>query len=332
METQTVGLAIVSRLTVFWPFDDNASSACNSWIESMPVRSTRILLTLVFLAGCGSSQYEEKFETSLETLRNETPFSSLWPQPISIPGLVEGENIILKVRIPRVFDTKTEEAYVLDQNTPSPRNPEVAVTADRLWPTFLRVGTHLRTYEVTLNFRNVAGQNVRSSIRCFLAVMPRSKEVDAQGVLSKRITDKLKQAFNENTVLISRQKQSHPQLKSGVGGWLALQVPMPNGKTREIKKIEANGNIQLPYYMEPGKPAIQNKTRLATCLVYIIRSGEETVILSWLLPADLVALKNIAVQAVKVPVAQLPVARAMAGTIQVTQVTTLSTDATEKGN
>jgi hypothetical protein len=107
---------------------------------------------------------------------------------------------------------------------------------------------------------------------------------------------------------------------------------MPNGKTREIEKLEANGNIQLPYYMEPGKQAIQNKTNLATCLVYIIRSGEETVIFSWLLPADLVALKNIAVQAVKVPVAQLPVARAMAGTIQVTQVTTLSTDATEKGN
>ena len=218
---------------------------------------------------------------------------------------------------------------MLDQNTPSPRNPEVAVTADRLWPTFLRLGTHLRTYEVTLNFRNVAGQNVRSSIRCFLAVMPRSKEVDAHGVLSKRITEKLKEAFTENTVLTSRQKHSHPKLKSGVGDWIALQVPMPNGITREIEKIEATGNIQLPYYMEPGKPAIQNRTRLATCLVYIIRSGEETVILSWLLPADLATLKNIAVQAVKVPVTQLPVARAMAGTVQ---VTTLPTDTTEKGN
>ena len=123
----------------------------------MLLRPTLILLTLVFLAGCGSSQYEEKFETSLDTLRNEAPFSSLWPQPISVPLSVEGENIIVKVRIPRVFDTKTEEAYVLDQNTPSPRNPEVAVTADRLWPTFLRMGTHLRTYEVTLNFKNVAG-------------------------------------------------------------------------------------------------------------------------------------------------------------------------------
>ena len=296
----------------------------------MLLRPTLILLTLMFLAGCGSSQYEKKFESSLETPRNETPFSGLWPQPISIPLSVEGETIIFKVRIPRVFDTKTKEAYALDQNTPSPRNPEVAVTADRLWPTFLRVGTHLRTYEVTLNFRTVAGQNVRSSIRCFLAVMPRSKEVDAHGVLSKRITEKLKEAFNENTVLTSRQKHSHPKLKSGVGDWIALQVPMPDEiEERELEKIEATGNIQLPHYMEPGKPAIQNRTRLATCLVYIIRSGEETVILSWLLPADLVTLKNIAVQAVKVPVTQFPVARAMAGTVQ---VTTLPTDTTEKGN
>ena len=195
----------------------------------MLLRPTLILLTLMFLAGCGSSQYEKKFESSLEALRNETPFLGLWPQPISIPLSVEGETIIFKVRIPRVIRYQNKRGVRAgSKHAKSTESRKSHVTADRLRPTFLRVGTHLRTYEVTLNFRNVAGQNVRSSIRCFLAVMPRSKEVDAHGVLSKRITEKLKEAFNENTVLTSRQKHSHPKLKSGVGDWIALQVPMPD--------------------------------------------------------------------------------------------------------
>ena len=282
----------------------------------MLFRRTVILLTIVAITGCGGSHYEERFESSLTNLRKEAPFSSLWPDPIRIPLSIDGQNILLQVRIPRVFDTKTKEAYALDQNTPEPRNPKVEVYAERLRPSFLQFGTHLRTYEVTLNFKDRAGKDKRSSIRCFLSVMPRNKEVDSHGILSKRITEKLKEAFNENTVLTTRQTKANPTLKSGVGEWIALSVPTPNGEQREVERIEAFGNIQLPSYIAPGKPATQNKTILATCLLYIVRIAEETVVLSWLLPVDLAAQKNIDVPAVRVPIAQLPVARAMAGTVQ----------------
>ncbi len=284
----------------------------------MLFRLTVILFMMMTITGCGSSQYEENFKSSLTRLNNEAPFSSLWPQPISIPLSIEGENIILQMRVPRIFDTKTNEAYALDQDTPEPRNRKVRLHADRLWPKFLQFGTHLRTYEVTLSFKKRDNKNTRSSIRCFISVMPRSKEVDTHGVLSKRITEKLKEVFNKNNAISSQQEKNNRELqfKSGVGEWTALSVPMPNGNKRQIEKIRAIGNIQLPSYMQRGKPATQNKTFLSSCLIYIVRSGQETVILSWLLPVDLAAIKNIDASAIDVPVTEMPVARAMAGTVK----------------
>jgi len=295
----------------------------------MRSRFAAVFSGLMLVAGCGTSDYESKFEASLTALRNEVPFESLWQKPVSIPLPAAEKRLILKVRIPRLFNTKTGESYALDQNTPDPRNQEVAIYPDRLWPSFLHFGTHLRTYEVTLNFKNRTGKSERSSIRCFLSVMPRTEEVDSHGILSKRITEKLKGAFNKNTVLTAQQTKSDRTLKSGVGEWIALSVPMPNGKTREIEKIEATGNIQLPHYMELGKPATQNKTTLATCLLYIVRSEEETIILSWLLPVDLAAQKNIAVPEVNVQTTSLPVARAMAGTVEITELPPESPVATD---
>ena len=282
----------------------------------MRLRLISILLSIAAITGCGSSQYEARFEASLTKLRNEVPFNDLWPEPLRIPLSFDGENILLQLRIPRLFDSKTKEAYALDEDTPDPRNPDFPVTSDRLWPDFLRFGTHLRTYEVTLNFKNRKGENKRSSIHCYLSVMPRSKEVDSHGILSKRITEKLQKAFDGNTVLTKGQTQTYPKLKSGVGEWVALSVPTPDGKKREIERLQAIGNIQLYSYLEQVKPAIQNKMALATCLVFIVRSGKETVLLSWLLPVDLAVQKNITESEIIVPVDQLPVARAMAGTVQ----------------
>ena len=282
----------------------------------MPLRITAMLISIFAITGCGSSQYEERFEASLTKLRHEMPFRSLWPEPIGIPLSIDGENVLLQVRIPRVFDTNTKESYALDQDTPDPRNPDTPVSADRLWPDFLRFGTHLRTYEVSLNFKNRKGENKRSAIYCYLSVMPRSEEVDSHGILSKRIIEQLQKAFNKNTVLTKGQTRTYPKLKSGVGEWMALSVPMPDGKKREIERLQAIGNIQLASYLQPGKSETQNKTTLADCLVYIVRSGQETVLLSWLLPLDLAVQKNIAVPEISVPIDQLPVARAMAGTVQ----------------
>ena len=282
----------------------------------MPLRLTVLLIFIFVISGCGGSQYEKRFDASLMKLRHEKPFRSLWPDPIAIPLSIDGENVLLQVRIPRVFDTNTKEAYALDQDTPDPRNPETPVSADRLWPNFLRFGTHLRTYEVSLNFKNRQGKNKRSAIHCYLSVMPRSEEVDYHGILSKRITEQLQKAFNKNTVLTKYQTHTHPKYKSGVGEWIALSVPMPDGKKREIERLQAIGNIQLASYLQPGKSETQNKTILADCLVYIVRSGKETIILSWLLPVDLAVQKNIAVPEIAVPIDQLPVARAMAGTVQ----------------
>ena len=154
----------------------------------MPLRLTALLISIFAITGCGGSQYEERFEASLTKLRHEMPFRSLWPEPIGIPLSIDGENVLLQVRIPRVFDTNTKEAYALDQDTPDPRNLNTLVNADRLWPDFLRFGTHLRTYEVSLNFKNRKGENKRSAIHCYLSVMPRSEEVYSHGILSKRIT------------------------------------------------------------------------------------------------------------------------------------------------
>ncbi len=281
----------------------------------MRLRLIVILLSTAAMIGCGSSQYEARFEASLTKLRNEAPFNDLWPEPIRIPLSFDSENILLQLRVPRVFDTNTKEAYALDRDTPDPRNPDAPVDADRLWPDFLRFGTHLRTYEVSLNFKNRYGENDRSSIHCYVSVMPRSEEVDFHGILSKRITEQLQKAFNKNTVLTKGQTQTYPKLKSGVGEWIALSVPMPDGKKREIERLQAIGNIQLTSYLQSGKSGTQNKTILTDCLVYIVRSGKETVILSWLLPVDLAVQRNIAVPKITVPIDQLPVARAMAGTV-----------------
>ena len=281
----------------------------------MPLRLTAMLISIFAISGCGSSQYEERFEASLTKLRHEAPFRSLWPEPIGIPLSIDGENVLLQVRIPRIFDTNTKESYALDQDTPDPRNPDTPVSADRLWPDFLRFGTHLRTYEVSLNFKNRKGENKRSAIHCYLSVMPRSEEVDSHGILSKRITEQLQKAFNKNTVLTKGQTRTYPKLKSGVGEWMALSVPMPDGKKRDIERLQAIGNIQLASYLQPVKSETQNKTTLADCLVYIVRSGQETVLLSWLLPLDLAVQKSIALPEISVPIDQLPVARAMAGTV-----------------
>jgi len=274
------------------------------------------LISIAAITGCGSSQYEARFQDSLTKLRNEIPFNQLWPKPVGIPLSFESENIVLEYRVPRLFDTKTKASYALDRDTPDPRNPDSRVNSDRLWPDFLRFGTHLRTYEITLNFENRRGKNERSSIHCYLSVMARSDEVDFHGILSKRIAEKLEKSFDKNTKLTKTQTQTYPKLKSGVGDWIALSVPTPDGKKREIERLQASGNIQLFSYVEHGKPEIQNKTTLATCSIFIVRSGKETVILSWLLPVDLAVQKNITESALTVPIDQLPVARAMAGTVQ----------------
>ena len=282
----------------------------------MPLRLIAILLAIFAIVGCGSRQYEKRFAASTKKLRQEMPFRSLWPEPTGIPLSIDGENVLLEVRIPRIFDTNTKEAYALDEDTPDPRNPKFPVTSDRLWPDFLRFGTHLRTYEVSLNFQNRKGENNRSAIHCYLSVMPRSEEVDSHGILSKRITEQLQKAFNKNTVPTKGQTQTYPKLKSGVGDWIAFSIPTPNGDKRDIERLQAIGNIQLASYLQPGKSETQTKTTLVDCLVYIVRSGQETVLLSWLLPVDLAVQKNIAVPEITVPIDQLPVARAMAGTVQ----------------
>ena len=94
----------------------------------MLLRITAMLISISAITGCGGSQYEERFEASLTKLRHEMPFRSLWPEPIGIPLSIDGENVLLQVRIPRVFDTNTKEAYALDQDTPDPRNPELILT------------------------------------------------------------------------------------------------------------------------------------------------------------------------------------------------------------
>ena len=83
----------------------------------MPLRLIAILLAIFAIVGCGSRQYEERFAASTKKLRQEMPFRSLWPEPIGIPLSIDGENVLLEVRIPRIFDTNTKEAYALDEDT-----------------------------------------------------------------------------------------------------------------------------------------------------------------------------------------------------------------------
>lgn len=280
----------------------------------MILRAVAFLLSLSLLAGCGRASYEKKFEASLTDLRNEEPFRSLWSQPITIPLPYEGEDLVLQLRVPRLFDTQTGEAYALDQNTLDPRNGEAAIEPDRLWPDFLHLGEHLRTYERTIGVNPTIEKESRVPVRCYVAIASDEKNGDVN-----KIIDDLRQRCAEHF----KNTGAEPEKKDSAEAeenWIQMNVRTPAGKSHEVARGKATKTMPLSWYETAGKPELKQKDFVSDCLIYVIPNGDKTVILAWLMPVGLSQRENIDSPALNPPPNQYPIARAMAGTAKVLQV------------
>jgi len=279
--------------------------------RSMPIRSLIILLCFALLAGCGSTNYEAQFEHSLTHLRNEEPFRSLWPEPISIRLPGEESNEVLHLRVPRLFDMQSGEAYALDKNTLDPRDPKEAVAPERLWPEFLQIGEHLRPYERTLNVNPpLEGEN-RVPVRCYIAVAD-EKTAGSFGAIEKTLEERFRRP--ETAV-------ADDDIKNPVGEeikWKQIDIRTPDGGD-SLKAARGEEDLALPlsWYEKLGKPKLKQKTIKSSCLIYLIPEGEKTVILAWLMPAGLAERENIESSTQAPPPKQYPIARAMAGTVKI---------------
>jgi hypothetical protein len=269
-----------------------------------------LLFACVFLAACGSQSYEDKFTDTLGSLRRKTPFHKLFPTPIAIPFPYNGVTEVLSIRIPDFFDAKTGEAYVLDVDTPDPRDLTKPLDPDRLLPKFLKVGSHLRTYEVSITYKTVRQTDLRRPLRCYISIIPR-KDSDSEDKLATTIRQMLESQFPKKPAATEAQKKADPGLKFGISNWSELSIPTPGGKLLDVKKIEAAGVYRFAYYKnkKPKDPA--------TCLVYLVPTDRFDVVIAWLTTFQLAKQLELDSELQDPSWEAYPVARAMAGSVNI---------------
>lgn len=276
-----------------------------------------LLFAAVFLAACGSQSYEEKFSDTLGALRRETPFHKLFTAPVTIPFTDNSVAEVFSIRIPDFFDVKTGEAYALDNHTPDPRNPTEPVDPERLMPKFLNVGSHLRTYEAYITYKTARQTDIRRPLRCYISIVPR-KDSDSDDTLAKKIEHMLESQFPKKPAATKAQIKDHPGLKFGSSGWSDLSIPTPEGKLLGVKKIEAEGVYRFTYYKKPIGPEIDAKHNMATCLIYLVPTDRFDVVIAWLTTFQLAKQLRLDSDLPDPSWEAYPVARAMAGTVDIT--------------
>ena len=208
---------------------------------------------ILLQTGCGSSVYEEKFQASLDELKNEAPFRHLYDVATPIPDTP------LSVRLPKLFDGR---ASALDAKTPDPKINTRPLNPDRLQPNFIKLPGYVRTYE---RFMPTIQTHDTSACYCYIAVT--DIDTGSQENLEADLRNKLLETFDESRTEDAKRRGG-PPVEKGVTEWKEIEVPTPAGGDNKLKlkKIVANGNQTFRYYDPQGDGL--NKLRHGKYILY----------------------------------------------------------------
>jgi hypothetical protein len=220
---------------------------------------------LLLQAGCGSSAYEEKFQTSLVDLKNETPFRNLFKQPTPIADSP------LSLRLPKLFE-KGKPAYALDAETPDPKNKTKPLDPERLQPRFIELPGHVRTYERFVPHIQVRKASKASACYCYIAVtdIESGSGENIEASLRKQLFAEFGESRTEDA-----KRRNDPPIKKGVTEWEDAEVPTPTGgdSTLQLRKLVAYGNQTFHYY-DP-KQDVRTEIRHGKYILYLYSNARD---------------------------------------------------------
>ncbi len=190
----------------------------------------------LFLGGCGSAAYEDKFAETIDSLRREEAFRSLLKMPAALP--IPGSDEVLSLRLPKLFDASAGNVYAFDAIAQNPLDPSKSLQKSRWYPDFLTTSKefalepyHLRTYEARIAPAAGKGQPSPGTLQCIIFAVP--KEIK-KGKKKESLKQRLADAFSLD--------------------WIELNVPTPSGTERSIYKgIYAEAPKRL-FYLIPADP------------------------------------------------------------------------------
>ncbi|MCE9554627.1 MAG: hypothetical protein K8T91_14820 [Planctomycetes bacterium] len=228
------------------------------------------------LMGCGTDEYQKLTDQKLSYLRHESPYRSLWPEPIK-----DFPNAALSLRIPRGFGAGT--SYAFDASSPEPKAKTIdALDPHRVQPYFLRLPGLQRTYEgfVKVESRQLPGDMITKPLYLYIALTSTRDRKNHQitgGEVEKILRDKLVARFDKK-----------------VSPWETVELPTIDGPSATWKRLEATGDQDFFAYEENyPKP----KVYPGVYLLYLRTMADYHVLLGWRCGEDVakaIDLKSIA--------------------------------------
>ncbi len=213
-------------------------------------RGILLVILLLPLAGCGSSEYDARYEVALKKAKNAQPFVPLWRDATR---LADDQ---VSVRIPFLFD-KSSKSRAFDAESPEPRDKSFPLDPYRVQPHFLELAGHAVTYERMLSildprdgrrrtwpmYLTVWVDDASEQASRLESVMGATE--DGSGVTDKdlaefyraRIHKRLLAEFGEREKAMgSSRRLAATKIYKGVGlGWEAVDVPTPAGPDQTVK-------------------------------------------------------------------------------------------------
>lgn len=229
-----------------------------------------VLILVVSGSGCGTADYEAKFNDSLSKFRLETPFIELFSEPTHFPETP------LSLRLPSYLGEKTA---ALDHKTADPRDPKKPLDANRVEPDFLQLPGHVRTYECFVDVpRDMGVGTLSRPVYCYVAVASDRKESAED--LEAKLRDQLFATFGalrEET--LPKGSRKVPQSR-GVGDWADITVPTPEGTNMTVRKLVAVGDQTFQYY-DAKDGTVKIKILPGKYVVYLYNTPGTNVLIAW---------------------------------------------------
>ena len=233
----------------------------------------------LFIGGCGSAAYEDKFAETIDSLRREEAFRSLLKMPAALP--IPGSDEVLSLRLPKLFDASAGNVYAFDAMAENPLDPSKVLEKGRWYPDFLTTSKdfdlepyHLRTYEVRIAPTAGQGEPSPGTLQCIIFAVPKKIK---KGQKKEALKNSLADAFSLD--------------------WIELNVPTPAGTERSIYK---------GIYAEAPKR-----------LFYLIPTDKFDVVIAWQTPAPVAVELHLDNPSLVLSPNDDPLARATAGSVQI---------------